>query len=185
MSQETIEKHFVAEVMRRSPAQLSGMIAEKVASRLTAAPTFNGRGQLVQLYALSAPAIRWSALALGSVGDETRARLTSKITVIDTATAAEAEANLGEYAGLLGSLDQVGPVDLRPPAEVVLLETQRLLAIVATGEPRLHDVEWPQSKAGAEHAAAALVAAFDMGLLLDGLPSEVLGALHAMEHVVH
>ncbi len=69
-------------------------------------------------------------------------------------------------------------------AELVLVETQRLLAIVATGEPRLDDIGWEQSQAGAAHAAAALVGVFEMGLLSDGLPSEVLGALQAMEHVV-
>jgi hypothetical protein len=184
MSAETIEGRFVAEVIRRSPPQLSAVIEEKVASRLAASPSFNGRGRLLQLYALSAPVIRWSALALATVGDQTRAGLASKLTVIDRATAAEAAANLGDYASVVRALDLAGPVDLRPSAEVVLVEAQRLLAIVATGDPRLDDVEWQQSEAAARHAAAALVAVYDMGMLSDGLPSEVLGALHAMEHVV-
>jgi hypothetical protein len=184
MHQDTVEEHFVAEVLRRTPPQLSAVIAEKVAPRLAAAPAFNARGQRVQLYALSVPVIRWSALALASVGDSTRAGLASKLTVLDTDAAAQAEANLADYAVALGSLDQVAPVDLRPRAELVLVETQRLLAIVATGEPRLDDIEWEQAQAGAAHAAAALVGVFEMGLLSEGLPSELLGALQAMEHVV-
>ncbi len=43
MPQDTVEEHFVAEVLRRTPPQLSAVIAEKVAARLAAAPAFNAR----------------------------------------------------------------------------------------------------------------------------------------------
>jgi hypothetical protein len=181
---KTAQASFVREVVRRVEApNLAKTVEARMAPLVESAVPLNGRERLLQLYGLTVPTMRWCSAALECVGDTTRANLVRDARVADSVMAAVAEANLGQYAEAVAELPPLPPVDLRPRAKVVLNEASHFFGTVATGEPRLDDIDWEQCEASIGHAASALVGVYDMGLLHDGLSSEMLVALRAMDQV--
>jgi hypothetical protein len=182
---KTVQESFVRAVVQRvATPELATRVEARTDSLVESAVPLNERGWLVQLYGLTAPTMRWCSAALDCVGDTTRAQLVRKANVADSDMAAVIEANLGQYAENVGELPPVPPVDLRPRAKAVLNNARHLLGAVATGEPRLHDIDWDECEAAIGHAASALVGVYDMGLLHGGLPSETLIALRAMDQAM-
>lgn len=179
----TIQAQFAGDVIRRVEPGAARSATRAVQQLVEAAPALNGSRELMLLHGLADRAVRvWAAAALSAVGDTVRANLAAKMSILDGDSAAVAAFNLREYAAGIDDLPpQPGPgaAQQRDAAKVVLERTCELLDMLGERELVFDHIEPAERDVACRNAAAALVAAWDGGVV-HNLPDELRSTLTSL-----